>query len=34
MKERLAFVAELERGERTMSELCRVFNVSRKTGHK
>lgn len=34
MKERLAFVAELERSERTMSELCRVFNVSRKTGHK
>ena len=34
MKERLAFIAELERDERTMSELCRVFNVSRKTGYK
>lgn len=34
MKERLAFVAELQRGERTMSELCRVFNISRKTGYK
>ena len=34
MKERLAFVAEFDRGERTMSELCRVFNVSRKTGYK
>lgn len=34
MKERLAFIAEFDRGERTMSELCRVFNVSRKTGYK
>lgn len=34
MKERIGFVAELERGERTMSELCRVFGVSRKTGYK
>ena len=34
MKERLAFIAELQRGERTMSELCSVFGVSRKTGYK
>ena len=34
MKERQAFVLEYERGERTMSELCRVFNVSRRTGYK
>jgi putative transposase len=34
MKERIGFVAELERGERTMTELCRVFGISRKTGHK
>jgi putative transposase len=34
MKERLAFVLEVERGERTVSELCRVFGVSRKTGYK
>lgn len=34
MKERLAFIVEFERGERTMSELCSVFNVSRKTGYK
>ena len=34
MKERIGFVAEVERGERTMSELCRVFGVSRKTGYK
>jgi len=34
MKERIGLIAELERGERTMSELCRVFGVSRKTGYK
>jgi len=34
MNERLGFVVEVERGERTMSELCRVFTVSRKTGYK
>jgi transposase InsO family protein len=34
MKERIGLMAELERGERTMSELCRVFGVSRKTGYK
>jgi putative transposase len=34
MNERLGFVLEVERGERTMSELCRVFGVSRKTGYK
>lgn len=34
MNERLGFVLEVERGERTVSELCRVFAVSRKTGYK
>jgi putative transposase len=34
MNERLGFVFEVERGERTMSELCRVFGISRKTGYK
>jgi transposase InsO family protein len=34
MKEKFGLIAELERGERTMSELCRVLNVSRKTGYK
>lgn len=34
MKERIGLMAELERGERTMSELCRVFGISRKTGYK
>lgn len=34
MKERIGFIAELQRGERTMSELCLVFGISRKTGYK
>jgi len=34
MNERLGFVCEVERGERSMSELCRIFGISRKTGYK
>jgi putative transposase len=34
MNERLGFVLEVERGERTVSELCGVFGISRKTGYK
>lgn len=34
MKERARFVAEWERGHYTMTELCRRFGVSRKTGYK
>lgn len=34
MQERLEFVSELLEGTRTMTELCRVYGVSRKTGHK
>ena len=34
MNERLGFVLEVERGERTVSELCRVFGISRKTGYQ
>jgi transposase InsO family protein len=34
MNERLGFVLEVECGERTVSELCRVFGISRKTGYK
>jgi putative transposase len=34
MDERLAFMFERQSGERSMSELCAVFGVSRKTGYK
>jgi putative transposase len=34
MSERFGFIAEMQRGERSLSELCRVFGISRKTGHK
>jgi len=34
MKERIGLMTELERGERSMSELCQVFGISRKTGYK
>lgn len=34
MQERLEFVSELLEGGRTMTELCRVRGISRKTGHK
>jgi len=33
MEERARFVFEQERGERTMSELCQSFGVSRETGY-
>ena len=33
MDERLRFVARLKEGER-MAELCREFDISRKTGYK
>jgi len=33
MEERLRFVARLLDGE-TMTEVCRVFGISRKTGYK
>ena len=34
MDEKAAFIEEVLRAERTMSELCRVFQISRKTGYK
>ena len=34
MRERSKFVALVEAGEETMSELCRRFGISRKTGYK
>jgi putative transposase len=34
MEERMAFVVEWQRGEMTMSDLCRHFGVSRKTGYQ
>jgi putative transposase len=34
MNERLGFVLEVEQTERTVSELCCVFGISRKTGYK
>jgi putative transposase len=34
MDERLKFVAEYLRGERSVAALCRTFGISRKTGYK
>jgi transposase InsO family protein len=34
MDERLRFVAEYLRGERSLAALCRTFGISRKTGYK
>lgn len=34
MDERMNFIAEIERGVRSVSEICRLFGVSRKTGYK
>ncbi len=34
MDERLKFVAEYLRGDRTVTALCRTFGISRKTGYK
>lgn len=34
MDERLSFIAEWQKGERTMTELCERFGISRKTGYK
>lgn len=33
-EERLKFIAEVLRGEETMTNLCRFFGISRKTGYK
>jgi transposase InsO family protein len=34
MEQRAAFVYEVERREKTVSELCRKYGISRKTGYK
>ncbi len=34
MKERVRFMTEWERGELTMTALCRKYGVSRQTGYK
>jgi len=34
MKQRFEFLAELTRGETPMAELCRRYEISRKTGYK
>jgi transposase InsO family protein len=34
MQERLSFVQEVKRGTRSMSDLCRLFGISRKSGYK
>ena len=34
MNERLIFVAEIQRSERSMTQLCEDFGISRKTGYK
>ena len=33
MREKVRFVMEYERGDVSMSELCRMYGVSRKTGY-
>lgn len=34
MWERIAFVHELQRGDRSMTDVCQAFGISRKTGYK
>jgi len=34
MNERMSFMMEIERAERSVSEICRQFGISRKTGYK
>ena len=34
MDERVEFIVECLRGELSMSELCRKYEISRKTGYK
>ena len=34
VNERLKFVAAIQRGDRTMTELCAAYGISRKTGYK
>ena len=34
MNERVRFVADVLRGERTMTELCQTYGIARKTGYK
>src|SRR5688500_14775952 len=34
VKQRLAFVAAVKRQQHTITELCRRFGISRRTGHK
>lgn len=34
MDERVKFALEVERGERAVAEICRIYGVSRKTGYK
>jgi transposase len=32
--ERVKFIAEVLKGERTITDLCQLYGISRKTGHK
>lgn len=34
VNERVKFVADVLRGERTMTELCQIYGIARKTGYK
>ena len=34
MRERVGFIAAVERNELTFSEICERFEISRKTGYK
>jgi transposase-like protein len=34
VNERLKFVADVLKGERSMTELCRTYGIARKTGYK
>jgi len=32
--ERIKFIADVLRGDQNMTDLCRIYNISRKTGYK
>jgi transposase-like protein len=34
MNERMKFVGDVLKGERTITELCRTYGIARKTGYK
>jgi putative transposase len=34
MNEKIKFVGDVLKGDRTMTELCRTYGIARKTGYK